>query len=206
MELFYLHHRFSSDLDFFSSNFNEKEIESITSEFKKQRGMKVRLISEMILPGRARVKFFSVKCVGTVKELKIDFVEDVLSKNPNIKHFSGVPVYSAQDLYYQKISTIAGAGVAYDETGRELASGRNQARDAFDVYCLSRQIMPLSVFLKKLPPRFQRGMVSWHQSFSRQDLKLSLLDLDIYDKNFDSREMISYLDGEIKEFMKGVLQ
>jgi hypothetical protein len=32
------------------------------------------------------------------------------------------------------------------------------------------------------------------------------MDLDIYDKEFDSREMIAYLENEIKQFIKEVMK
>ncbi|MCU0666090.1 MAG: nucleotidyl transferase AbiEii/AbiGii toxin family protein [Candidatus Omnitrophica bacterium] len=206
LELFYLKHRFSFDLDLFSVKFSEKEIRDIISVFKKQTGVKVKLVSEMVLPFSARVKFFSLSGGAGKKALKIDFVEEVLLKKPKILHFDGIPVYSAEDIYYQKIASIAGTGFVQDQLGREISTGRNQARDAFDVYYLSNEVTPLHVFLKKMPANFQRGMVSWYQSFSRGDLKISLLDLDIYDKKFDSRDMISHLDSEIKKFIKEAME
>jgi hypothetical protein len=71
---------------------------------------------------------------------------------------------------------------------------------------LSKKIKPLHIFLKKSPQYLQRGIVHWYRTFSRQDLKLTLLDLDIYDKQFDSREMIVYLEDEIKKFAKGIVE
>lgn len=45
----------------------------------------------------------------------------------------------------------------------------------------------------------------WYRTFSRQDLKLALIDLDIYELNFNSREMIVYLENEIKQFIRKVI-
>ncbi len=89
-----------------------------------------------------------------------------------------------------------------DELGREVPAGRKEARDIIDVYYLSKKIMPLHNFLKTINRQYQRGMVQWYRSYSRQDVKIDILDLDLYDKNFDVSSMIAYLDNEIKIFME----
>ena len=101
---------------------------------------------------------------------------------------------------------ITGSRLGEDGLGREAIQGRKEARDIFDIYMLSKKIKPLHIFLKEVPQQQQRGMVHWYRTFSRQDLKLALLDLDIYDKKFNSREMIIYLENEIKKFAKGVIE
>lgn len=87
-----------------------------------------------------------------------------------------------------------------------MQSGRNQPRDVFDIYFLSRKIMPLGVFLRKLPAGMQRRIVQWYRNFSREDLKLGLLDLDIYDSKFDARQMINHIENEIKDFIAKVAE
>jgi len=205
LELYYLHHRFSADMDLFSPKYNISEIEKLASEFKKAAGG-IKMQAEFIAPNKARVRFYAVSFKGLKRMLKIDFVEDVLFKNPDIKRVKGVPVYSAENIYFQKITAITGTGLIHDDIGREITQGRREARDVYDIYMLSRKIKPLHMFLNELPPLFQRGMVHWYRTFSRQDIKLGLLDLDIYDKDFDSRRMIVYLEGEIKKFMELILK
>ena len=205
LELYYLLHRFSGDLDLFSPEYKVSEIERLVSEFKKVAG-KIKMEAEFIAPNKAKVRFYSVSFKGFKRMLKIDFVEDALFKKPDIKMIKAVPVYSAENIYFQKITTITGTALVHDDIGREIIQGRREARDVYDIYMLSRKIKPLHIFLSGLPPLFQRGVVHWYRTFSRQDVKLGLLDLDIYDKNFDSRKMISYLEDEIKKFMELVLQ
>ena len=205
LELYYLHHRFSADLDFFSPKYEIKEIEMLIREFKKATGDSVKLHTEFIASNRARVRFYEAAIKGYSRPLKMDFVEDTAFKNPSIKKFKGVPVYSVENIYLQKIYAITGGVLGQDEIGREITQGRRQARDVFDIYVLSKKIQSLHKFLKALPMQFQRGMVHWYQTFSRQDLKLDLLDLDIYDKGFSSRDMIVYLEDEIKKLIKQVL-
>ncbi len=206
LELYYLHHRFSADLDFFSVQYRISEIDNLVSAFKNYVNKKIKLESEFIAEGRAKVRFYTLPVKGSGRPLKLDFVQDVLFKEPKIKKIDGLSVYSVENLYLQKITAIAGIKPQADEVGRQITEGRKEARDVFDVYMLSKKIKPLHVFLKNVSAQLQRGMIHWFRTFSRQELKLSLMDLDIYDKEFDSREMIIYLDNEIKQFVKGVME
>lgn len=206
LELYYLRHRFSVDLDFFSPEYNLDEIEGLAGSFRKLSGYKFKLQSDFVAGGRARVRFYTASIPGSSRPLKIDFVEDVIFKNPAIRKFNGVPVYSVDNIYLQKITAVTGTSPIEDDIGRVVFRGRRQARDAFDIYVLSRKARPLHIFLKKLSVPLQRGMVHWYQTFSRQDLKLDLLDLDIYDAAFDAKEMIIYLENEIKKFISRELK
>jgi hypothetical protein len=207
LELYYLKHRFSVDLDFFSPNYDVEEIEHLASVFGKSGGGKIRFESEFVSGDRARVRFYTMPVKGSNRLLKIDFVEDVLFESPRIKRFEGVPVYDVEHIYFQKIAAIAGTGQRHDSLGRPIIEGaREEARDAFDIYMLSKKIRPLHIFLKGVPRPMQRGVVQWYQTFSRGELKLGLLDLDIYDNKFDARDMIVYLESEIKKFIKQVLE
>lgn len=206
LELYYLHHRFSFDLDFFSSRYDLREAEKLAMVFGKCLKRKIKLEAEFIAPSRAKVRFYVMRIPGSPRPLKIDFVEDVLFTNPAIENFKGVRVYDAAAIYMQKICAITGVALGIDETGREITQGRSEARDAFDIYMLSKKTMPLHLYLKKVPAQQQRGIIHWYRTFSRQDLKLSLLDLDIYDKNFDGRQMIIYLEEQIKKFAKGIIE
>jgi hypothetical protein len=207
LELYYLHHRFSADLDFFSPRYDPGEIDKLVLAFRETTKTKIKLESEFLANACARVRFYTIPIKGSDRSLKIDFVEDVLFGKPQIKKFKGVPVYSIENIYLQKIVAIAGAQLQIDEVGRIVARGsRREARDVFDIYILSKKICPLHIFIRKQSSQIQRGVVHWYRTFSRQDLKLALLDLDIYDKKFDIREMIIYLEKEIERFIKEVLE
>jgi len=206
LELYYLHHRFSADLDFFSPKYSIAEIEKLVEAFKKYVNKRISLESEFIAAGRAKVRFYTMPVKGSPRPLKMDFVQDVLFQEPTIQKIKGLRVYSAENLYLQKITAISGIQPETDEIGRQITEGRKEARDAFDVYMLSKKIRPLHIFLKNVSSQFQRGMIHWYRTFSRQELKLALIDLDIYDKKFNSREMIIYLENEIKLFIKEVME
>jgi predicted nucleotidyltransferase component of viral defense system len=205
LELYYLHHRFSADLDFFSPKYDVTEIKNLISAFEKQVNKKFRLESELTAGGKARVRFYTLPVKGSGRPLKIDFVEDVLFKRPVIRKIEGVRVYSVENIYLQKIAAISGTKTEIDEVGRQIIEGRKEPRDVFDVYMLSKKIQPLHIFLKNVPSQLQKGIIHWYRTFSRQDLKLALIDLDIYEPNFNSEEMIVYLENEIKQFIKKVI-
>jgi len=206
LELYYLHHRFSADLDLFAPIYNLDEIDKIVSYVKSQTGAHIKLESEFRIQNHARVRFYSASFKGLKRSLKIDFVEDVLFKKPIIKRIDSIPVYSVENIYLQKLTAITGNRIEIDAIGREMVQGRMEARDAFDVYMLSNKIEPLNIFLKKAPSYVQRGIVHWYRTFSRQDIKLGLLDLDIYKKKFDAKNMIIYLEDQIERFAKGVIE
>ena len=206
LELYYLNHRFSADLDFFSPKYELAEIDDLVLAFKKHLNCKIELESEFVAGGRANVRFYAVPIRGCERTLKIDFVEDVIFTKPDIKKIKGVRLYSVENIYLQKIFAITGTHLGTDDTGRQITGGRREPRDIFDIYMLSKRVEPLHIFLKNASGQLQRGMIHWYRTFSRQELKFALLDLDIYDNKFDVREMIIYLEDEIKRFMKEVIE
>ncbi|MBM4147346.1 MAG: nucleotidyl transferase AbiEii/AbiGii toxin family protein [Nitrospira sp.] len=205
LELYYLQHRFSADLDFFSPKYDVTEIQNLLSAFEINVKRTISLDSELTAGERARVRFYTLPVRGSIRPLKIDFVEDVLFERPVIRKIEGVRVYSVENIYFQKIAAISGTQPETDETGRQIMVGRKEARDVFDIYMLSKQIKPLHTFLKNVPTLLQRGIVHWYRTFSRQDIKLAFMDLDIYESEFNSKEMILYLENEIKTFLREVI-
>ena len=77
LELYYLHHRFSADLDFFSPKYNISEIEKLVSAFQKVVGTNMSLKEELSVEGKARVRFYIASVKGTKRPLKIDFVSNL---------------------------------------------------------------------------------------------------------------------------------
>jgi predicted nucleotidyltransferase component of viral defense system len=202
LELYYLHHRFSVDLDFFSPKYDIKEIDHLIKELQKILKTEIKLENELMSGNKAKVRFYAMLLKDPERSLKIDFVEDVIFDEPKIENFEGVRVYGTENIYLQKITAITGTRPNIDHIGREIMQGRTEGRDAFDLYMLSRKIEPLYIFLKRSPGYVQRGIVQWYRRFSRTDLKLSLLDLDIYSRTFDSKEMIIYLEKQIEKFIQ----
>lgn len=150
------------------------------------------------------MRFYSLPVKGASRPLKIDFVEDVLIEKPTIRKIHGVRVYGPEDLYLQKVAAIAGTRPEFDAIGRLVQEGRNEARDVFDLYMLSKNIKPLHIFLKHISRSYQKGMIHWYRTFSRHDLRLGVLDIERYEAPFDSREMITHLENEITLFAKEI--
>ena len=207
LELFYLKHRFSRDLDFFSPKYSLTEIEELVPKLSEAINAPFKLESEFITSDRhAKVRFYTAKIKRTDTVIKIDFVEDVDIIAPKFKKFDGIPVYAIKDIYFQKILTLTGRQLTQDEIGRDKATGRQQTRDIVDIYYLSKNVEALHKFLKNLNRQHQRGVVQWYRSYSRQDLKLEIPDLDLYDDKLDASEVIRYLDAETKKFISEVLE
>ena len=90
LELYYLHHRNSLDLDFFSPAYNFAQINTIISEFRKSIKCSIKLENEFILANWAKVRFYNVTLKGLKRPLKLDSVEDVIFTRPKIKKFNEV--------------------------------------------------------------------------------------------------------------------
>lgn len=206
IELFYLKHRFSRDLDFFAPVYETGKIQKLVDYFCNALKVKFKLENEMTDANRARVRFYTCPIKGSSLPLKIDFIEDILFKKPKIKKFLHIPVYDSSHIYYQKILAVTGTVLGEDAIGREEIAGRDEARDVVDIYYLSRKIKPLRLFLKTLPRQYQRGMIRWYRTFSRVDFKLGALELNLYDKKFDPAGVISDLEREIEQFMEGIVE
>ena len=205
LELFYLKHRFSKDLDFFSSQYKVSEIDKLVKEFNKVLGEKLKLENELNIEGKAKVRFYVVDIKEVKSPLKIDFIEDVIFKKPTIKRFNQIPVYDVKNIYYQKILALIGTRLKLDDVGKEIFTGRGEARDIVDLYYLSKKVCPLHKFVKKIPLHYKRGLIYWYRTYSREEFKIEVLALDIYDKNFDSKEVIRYFDREIEKITEEVL-
>jgi predicted nucleotidyltransferase component of viral defense system len=118
LELYYLHHRFSADLDFFSPQYDLSEIESLVTAFAKLIGKKPKLEAEFVTSRKAKVRFYTIPVRNSDRPLKIDFVEDVFFTKPAIKRFKNVPVYSIDNMYMQKIIAVSGIPSGVDEIGK----------------------------------------------------------------------------------------
>lgn len=206
LEMFYLRHRFSWDLDFFSPAYDLSEIERIVSAISRELGVKVKLESEFVSAGRAKVRFYTASLKKAARPLKIDFVEDVLIDKPAVNRRDGVRVYDVKEIYLHKIAAIAGTRADVNNVGRLVQEGRKEARDVYDVYRLSQTVQPLHTFLKGIPAPFHKGLIHWYRTYSRPDLKLGLLDLEIYDSQFDVKNLIDHLESEIKLFAKEMIE
>jgi len=205
LELYYLEHRFSRDVDLFTRDFSPAVLEEAVNKFGRVIGIPLVKQREFLSADRARIAFYTADVEEASYPLKVDFIEEVLLDRPVVRRYNGVPVYDVNEIYKLKVYAVSGTGEATDIVGRVEATGRMQARDAFDLYVLSKCVKPLSRFLERLPRLVQRRFVRWARTYSRMDMKLALLDLEIYLKDFDGKEMIRHIDTEVERFIRGLL-
>jgi len=60
LELYYLHHRFSVDLDFFSPKYDIKEIDHLIKELQKILKTEIKLENELMSGNKAKVRFYAM--------------------------------------------------------------------------------------------------------------------------------------------------
>ncbi|MCX5712688.1 MAG: nucleotidyl transferase AbiEii/AbiGii toxin family protein [Candidatus Omnitrophica bacterium] len=149
LSLFYFQHRESYDLDFFTKDFSRVKIEEIMSGLSKDMGLEIELTGEQNKQGFARIMVYSLK-IDDNSSLKIDFVEDVYKLLKPLKEIDGISILGIEDIYLRKILTACGSIAAMDSIGRNsFAGGRQEAKDFFDLYFLSKTFMPLSSFVNE---------------------------------------------------------
>ena len=185
LSLFYFQHRESYDLDFFSKEFSKKRIEDIVKNLSADIDKKLSLIGEETKKDRAQVLVYSYKV--NEDTLKIDFVEDAykLIKPPKI--INGIPALEKEDIYLRKIFA---------------SCGRQEAKDFFDLYFLSKTFMPLSKFaVEYCDPAQIESIVVWYRTYDRVAIKLGLLDI-ITDKKVDFQEMERHFRYEIDQMIE----
>jgi len=137
-------------------------------------------------------------------DLKIDFVEDGYKLLKPLKVIDGIPVLSIQDIYFRKVLTVCGSIEAVSDVGRKVfTGGRQEAKDFFDLYFLSKTFMPLAKFA---PIYLQRthieGIVVWFRTYDRLAIKSGLLDI-ITDKKVSYGDMERYFKVEIEKLIEG---
>ena len=201
LSLFYFQHRESYDLDFFSKEFSKKRIEDIVKNLSADIDKKLSLIGEETKKDRAQVLAYSYKV--NEDTLKIDFVEDAykLIKPPKI--INGIPALEKEDIYLRKIFAVCGSYAVINEIGnKEFKGGRQEAKDFFDLYFLSKTFMPLSKFaVEYCDPAQIESIVVWYRTHDRVAIKLGLLDI-ITDKKVDFQEMERHFRYEIDQMIE----
>ena len=170
---FYFNHRFSEDLDFFTQRYKKKDPDRIMEFVSKERGFNFRLEAEQDDPKLVPMKVYYLELKsGSV--LKIDFVQDFRGNIKRIKN----GLHSIEDIYFRKISTAIGGERKEDAVGRVVATGRQTARDLFDIYYLSNHYKPASdFFLEYFSIVKAESFIAWYRSFNRTEFKMDLLDL-----------------------------
>ncbi|MFH1202229.1 MAG: nucleotidyl transferase AbiEii/AbiGii toxin family protein [Candidatus Omnitrophota bacterium] len=190
LSLYYFHHRQSLDLDFFAQKFSQKSVRNIIRQLSLALNKEIELISEESRKNRVKIMVYSL-IIDRKRSLKLDFVEDYLKLIRPPKPINGIKVLSLEDIYLRKIYAITGTQQIETDLGAKVThGGRQEARDFYDLYCLSQIFMRLSAFCFKFGnPLMREGIIRWFRTYSRMDIKTGLLELKL-------KKSIAYLEME----------
>ncbi|TAM35449.1 hypothetical protein EPN54_06165 [bacterium] len=201
LSLFYFQHRESYDLDFFTKNFSRVNVEEIMSGLSKDMGLEIELSGEQNKQGFARMMVYSL-IIDDNCSLKIDFVEDVYKLLKPLKEANRIPVLAIEDIYMRKILTACGSIPTIDSFGRgSFAGGRQEAKDFFDLYFLSKTFMPLSSFAGEYCRQPQKeSIIIWFRTYDRLEMKTGLLEI-ITNKQVAFQEMELHFKQETEKII-----
>lgn len=202
LSLIYLNHRQSDDLDFFTQEFYVERIREIVDVLRKSTNKNITLISENLSKLNAEIMVYNVE-VSKNTFLKIDFVRDVLPLLKPVKLHKGVNVLSIEDIYLRKIFTVSGLPVKEDEIGRKrFMGGRQEAKDLFDIYFLSKEFSGLSNFIDKYCDQvLKEGVIRWFRTFKRTEMKADLADIKT-EKILTFRDIDRHLAEEVEKILE----
>ncbi len=201
LSLFYFQHRLSVDLDFFTRDFVYSDIKRIAEYLKNTFKKKMTLKGQSLKEKTAKIVVYNLHF--TAKEaLKIDFVEDTVELLKEPKLVDGIRVLSLEDIYLRKLYALAGMFKIADETGRDkFIGGRTDAKDFYDVYCLSHIFMPLSEFAAKYCDRaIMEAIVRWFRTFDRMYMMDGILAL-ITSKVIDYKSIERHFKTEVNKII-----
>ncbi len=137
---------------------------------------------------------------------KLDFVEDVFDLLKPLQKIDGIPTLSLEDIYFRKIAAIAGYIVRQSASGRDMViGGRQEAKDFYDLYCLSSIAMPLTEFVNHYGNQTMiEAVIQWHRTYDRLRMKTGLLDL-VTAKALDTREIETHFNKQIEQLIRSML-
>ena len=115
-----------------------------------------------------------------------------------LKEVDNVKVLSIEDIYLRKIFSITGSVKSRDIIGREITiGGRQEAKDFFDLYCLSSITTPLSAFVERFKDAaIKEGIINWYRTYDRMNIKTGLLDL-VTEQKIDFRIIDNHFKKEV---------
>ena len=171
LSFFYFQHRLSADLDFFTRRFDYQAIKETVQYLEGALNKKIEFVGSNLDQKSAQMAVYNIQFT-TQDVLKIDFVEDVVDLLKKTRVVDGIRILSLEDIYMRKLYALAGMVKAVDETGRgKFLGGRADAKDFYDVYCLSHTFMPLSKFLPQHCDRTViEAIIRWYRTFDRMPM------------------------------------
>lgn len=202
---YYFQHRLSVDLDFFAPAIDEEAVVRIIAALNKEFDATAELVKREDRTGRSKLRMFIVN-LGE-RSLKVDFVQDPAPLTRPVLIINGIPVMALRDIYVHKLLAISGVAPRLDETGRIMPTGRQEAKDLYDLYCLSTLHRPLADFIAEAMPEANlRAIVRWYRTFDRMDSITELLELIDYSGHgtlpVDTRSVLGHFEKQIELLIK----
>ncbi|MCG8430035.1 MAG: nucleotidyl transferase AbiEii/AbiGii toxin family protein [Candidatus Omnitrophica bacterium] len=206
LSLFYFKHRESYDLDFFTSEFSREKIEGVIRALEQTTGLRIELTAEHNQQGFARILVYYVH-IDDENTLKIDFVEDRYNLLEPLLIVDGIPVLSREDIYLRKILTACGSIASVDTIGRRVfIGGRQEAKDFFDLYFLSKTFTPLSKFVNAYCRQpHKESIIIWFRTYDRLEMKVGLTEI-MTDKSVTFQEMERHFKEEVDKIISAELE
>lgn len=203
LSLFYFQHRLSVDLDFFTQKFSAVRVKAIIEHLADALKKDIKLVGRN--NGRNETARMVVYDIGITRSerLKIDFVEDFIKLIKKPREMEGIKILSLEDIYVRKIYAVAGIIRTIGNTGRaKFLGGRTEAKDFYDLYCLSHTFMPLSkVANKYCDAAMAEALVRWFRTYDRMSIMDGLLSLDT-DKRPDAKNIERHFAKEIDRIIE----
>lgn len=196
---FYFNHRLSEDLDFFTQEYRKKNPDEIMRFLSQKTGFSYRLEAEQDEPKLVPMKIYTMELKKGIA-LKLDFVQDFMRNIKRIKN----GLHSVEDIYFRKMAMAIGGKERKGITGKLMPTGRQTARDIYDIFYLSQNYKPVSdFFLEYFSRNRAESLIAWYRSFDRMGLKMELVDLV---PKVDTQKILMHLDSEIlKQLPKKVI-
>ena len=186
----YYNHRFSEDLDFFTQKYQSDNVDKIMEYINEKTGFLYKLESEQNNAKQISMKVYYLQLKNN-QVLKVDFVQDFMR---NIKPIEN-GLHSKEDIYMRKLTAAIGLIAKKSIVGSVISTGRQEVKDLYDIYYLSKKYESLKEFFMK---HFEREkierLIAWYKGFNRMNVKMELLDLV---PGVDTSEVLGYLDKEI---------
>jgi predicted nucleotidyltransferase component of viral defense system len=202
LSLFYFQHRLSVDLDFFTRRFDYQNVQLVIKHLEESLNRKIELVGSSLDDRTARMAVYNIYFTAH-DALKIDLVEDTVEPIKDTMVVDGIPVLSLEDIYIRKLYALAGMVKADDRTGRgKFLGGRAEAKDLYDIYCLSHTFMPLSEFVKRYCDRtVTEAVIRWYRTFDRTSMMDGVLDL-ITTSDVDYKAQERHFEKEVDKLVE----
>lgn len=205
LSMAYFYHRESYDVDLFTREFSRQKVKQVIDQLREGDFCSAEETGVQLSDTMAKMLVYTI----TFKDgavCKLDFMEDVFDLLKPLQKINGIQTLSLEDIYLRKISAIAGYIVRQNAIGRDIViGGRQEAKDLYDVYCLSSIATPLSEFVARYGNETMiEAVIRWHQTYDRLQMKTGLLDL-ITAKALDTREIEIHFNKQIEKLIRSIL-